>query len=317
MLKRDFTKSNKEYFKTNKIALISVAIFLIVGIVLFAVLGLNGNFEIKGYNEFSVTVGEKATEKFASNQQEIGKIVNSFDGKFDNVSIYGEGDETKFVVRYLTDVNGNAELEINNLIAEKLGVDLENVSEHVYVSPVVKDSDYVYTAVAILLIVIVSTIFAYARYNGASALSIILASLIGTLGFISFASILRLQIGMSYFAMLVLLNVLISYFAINLFETMRKSSWLMSEDYATAMETALKASRLRMSFISVGLMIIGILFVMLTSSTIKYLALNLMFMAVTVLAVGLFVVPFVWNIFISHCRKREYKVKASKIANNK
>ena len=313
MLKRDFSKSNKEYFKQNKIALISVAVFLILGIILFAIFGMNGNFEVNGYHEFSVTVGENATKKFGKHQQDISKIVNSFDAKFDNVSIYGEGDETKFVVRYLKDVNGNIELEINKLVAEKLGVSSDMVSEHVSVEPIVKNTDYIYTAVAILLIMVISTIFAYARYNGASALSVLLASIIGTIGFMSFTTILRLQVGMSYFAMLILLNVLISYFAVNLFETMRKSSWLMSEDYGTAMETALKASRFRMSVISVALMSIGILFVLLTSSTIKYLALNLMFMAVTVLAVGLFVIPFVWNVFIPHCRKREYKVKASKI----
>ena len=59
MLKRDFTKSNKEYFKQNRIALISIALFLVLGIVIFAIFGMNGNFEIKGYNEFSITVGEK------------------------------------------------------------------------------------------------------------------------------------------------------------------------------------------------------------------------------------------------------------------
>ena len=313
MLRRDFTKSNREYFKANKIVLISVAAFLVLGMILWAALGMNGNFEINGYTEFSVTVGEKATEKFGTYQQEIGKIVNSFDGKFDNVSIYGEGDDTKFVVRYLHDVNGNAELEINKLVAEKLGVEVEKVSEHTNVSPLVKNTDYIFTAVAILLILVISTIFAYARYNGASAMSVLLASIIGTLAFVSFGSILRLQVGMSYFAMLILLNVLISYFAINLFETMHKSSWLMSGDFDNAMQTALKASKFRMSAISVGLMLIGVLFVLLTSSTIKYMALNLMFMAVVLLAVGLFVVPFVWNVFITYCRKREYKVKASNI----
>ena len=34
MLKRDFTKSNKEYFAKNKITLISVALFLVVGILI-------------------------------------------------------------------------------------------------------------------------------------------------------------------------------------------------------------------------------------------------------------------------------------------
>lgn len=317
MLKRDFTKSNKEYFKQNRVALISIAVFLILGIIIFAIFGMNGNFEIKGYNEFSVTVTGKTTEKFGTHQQEIGKIVNSFDGKFDNVSIYGEGDDTKYVVRYLKDVKGNEQLEINKLVAEKLGVELDAVSEHTEVAPIVKNTDYIYTAVAILLIIVIATIFAYARYNGASALAMMLGCLIGTFGFISLGALLRLSIGMSYFAMLVILNLIISYFAINLFESMHKSSWLMSGDYNSAMKTALNASKLRMAIFSVSIMLIGVLFVLLTSSTIKYLAVNIMFMAVVTLAVGWYVVPFVWNVFITHCRKREYKVKASSVETKK
>ena len=311
MLRRDFTKSNKEYFKKNKIILIAVAVFLAVGILMFSLLGMNGNFEINGHNEFSIIVGEKATQSFGTHQQDIGKIVNSFDAKFDNVSICGEGDDTKYVVRYLKDINGNDEAEINVLIAEKLNVEIEKVSEHVKVSPVVTNKDYVYTAVAILIIIVITSIFAYVRYNGASALAIILGCILGTLGLISIGAILRLSIGMSYLAMLVILNVLISYIAINLFETMHKSSWLVSGDYDKAMQTALKQTRLRMSIISVAVMIVGVLFVLLTSSTIKYASLNIMFIAVILLAVSCYVVPFVWNVFITRCRQREYKIKAT------
>lgn len=311
MLKRDFTKSNKEYFKKNRATLISIAIFLVFGMIMFAIFGLNGNFEIKGYHEFSVTVGESATEKFGTHQQEIGKIVNSFGGKFDNVSISGEGDETKFIVRYLKDMKGNDVVEVNKLVAEKLDVSEDMVSEHIKVGPVMKKTDIIYTTVAILILMVLVSIFAYARYNGASAISIIIANLLGTLGFVSVGAILRLSIGMSYFAMLVILNLLIDYFAINLFESMHKSSWLTSKDYNNAIQNALKTSRFRMSVISVSVMAIGVLLVFLTSSTIKYIALNLMFMAVILLAVGCFVVPFVWNVFIPYCRTREYKIKAS------
>lgn len=317
MLRRDFTKSNKEYFHQNRVALISIAVFILVGIVVFAFFGMNGNFEINGYQEFSITVGETKAEERLIHQQEIGKIINSFDGKFDCVSVYGEGDDMQYVVRYLNDVNNNTILEINKLVAEKLDVNVDAVSEHVSVSPIVKGVDYIYTSVAILIILVIATVFAYVRYNGASALSLLLACVIGTLGLMSFGAILRLQIGMSYLAMLVILNVLISYGAINLFETMHKSSWLMSRDYDQAMQNALKQSKTRMSVMSVGLMLIGVLLVLVASSTIKYVALNIMFMAVVFLAVVWCVVPFVWNVFIPRCRQREYKIKATEIETKK
>ena len=66
MLKRDFTKSNKEYFIKNKKILISIGVFLLIGILLLAIIGLNGNFEVAGYNEFTVTVTEEKANYFMS-----------------------------------------------------------------------------------------------------------------------------------------------------------------------------------------------------------------------------------------------------------
>ena len=53
--------------------------FLYTSILMFAILGMNGNFEIKGYNEFSISVNEKMTEDYSSNKNEIGNIINSCD----------------------------------------------------------------------------------------------------------------------------------------------------------------------------------------------------------------------------------------------
>lgn len=310
MLRRDFTKSNKEYFKENRNFLIAIGVFLLVGLLVLAIFGMNGNFELKGYNEFSVVVTENKKEDFNRHKSEISSIINSYDGKFDCMSIYGEGDDTKFVIRYINDINAETIVEINNLVAEELGVDVDKVSEHVQVNASVRTKDYVYTIASILLIVTLVGIFSYVRYNGASSLAAIIGCVLGTLGFVSFGSILRLSIGMSYFAMLVMLNLLIAYLAINLFETMHKSSWLVSGDYATALQTAIKTSKFRTAVISVGLILIGLLFVLIAPLTIKYTAVNIMFMAVTVLATALYVVPFVWNVFITMCRKREYKIKS-------
>ncbi len=311
MLNKDFSKSNKEYFKNNKSVLIAVGIFLLVGILVFAIWGMNGNFEIHGYNEFSVTVTEAKTEDYSKHKDAIGDIVNSYDGRFDNVLIYGEGDDTKYVVRYLDDIKAESVLEINQLIAEELNVSVDNVSTHVHVGPTVKNTDYLFTAVTILLLIVLATIFAYIRYNGASALAIIIGCVFGTLGYMSIGSILQLCIGMSYLAMLVILNMLIIYSAISLFEIMHKSSWLVSGEYNEAMKHGIKSSKFRMAVISVSILLIGLLFVLIAPLTIKYTALNIMFMAVSLLATSWYIIPFAWNVFIPYCRKREYKIKAS------
>ena len=203
MLRRDFNKSNKEYFLKNKNILISIAAFLIIGILLFAIIGMNGNFEIKGYNEFQVTVNEDIADNYSKYKNRIISIVNSYNGKFDNVLVSGEGDDTKFVVRYLNDIDSTKELEINKLIAEEININVDSVSEHVHVEGALQNKDIVYTVVSILLIILIASIFAYARYNGASAMAIIISNLLGTIGFISIGSILRLSIGMSYQTLLI------------------------------------------------------------------------------------------------------------------
>lgn len=317
MLRRDFTKSNKEYLNKNKVVIMAVAAFLLLGLIVGLIFGMNGNFEVKGYNEFSVTITENKVGNYSEYSQEISKIVNSYDAKFDTVSISGEGDNTQLVVRYLNEVSNANEIEINVAIAKKLDVDYEKISEHTYVKPILQKTDVIFTAVAILVVVLGATILAYVRYNGASAMAMIIGCLLGTFGFMSIGAILRLSIGMSYLAMLVILNLLIMYFAINIFEGMHKSSWLMSEDYAKAMDTSLKASKFRLSVMSVAVMLIGILFVVLAPVAIKYIALNIMFMAVVLLAVSWYVIPFIWSVFITRCRKREYKVKASGVETKK
>ena len=67
---RDFTKSNKDYISKNKLPLMCVTLFLILGIVLFAIFGLNGNFELNGYNEFTIKAGadKSSYSKYAMKQ---------------------------------------------------------------------------------------------------------------------------------------------------------------------------------------------------------------------------------------------------------
>ncbi|MBE5741284.1 MAG: hypothetical protein E7351_01980 [Clostridiales bacterium] len=313
MLRRDFTKTNKDYFNKNKVVLMAVAMFLLLGVLIASIFGFNGNFEMKGCYQFTVTVEANKSDKYSDYADEISKIVNSYGGDYDTTSIAGEGDSTQLVVRYMVDLSGENEVKINLAVAEKLDVASDKISSHSYVSPVVKGTDYVYTAAAILLIVLIASIFAFVRYNGASAMAIILGCTLGSLGFMAITAILRLSVGLSYFAILTILNMLIIYFAIELFESMHKSSWLANEDYAQAMDTAIKASKFRMLVMSVAIMLVGVLFIILAPATLKYVSLSIMFMAVVVLAVGWYVMPFVWNVFITRCKKREYKVKASNI----
>ena len=60
-------------------------------------------------------------------------------------------------------------------------------------------------------------------------------------------------------------------------------------------------------------MVLGILFVVFGTNPLKYVSLNLMFMAVVLLACAWYVIPFVWSVFITKCKNKEYQVKASTV----
>lgn len=313
MLNRDFTKSNKDYFSKNKVTLISIFVFLLIGLIFALSLGFNGNFEMKGYNEFTVSITESQLNNYKNYEKDIQKAVNNKNGNFSTISVFDQGDNTKLVVKYANNLSDEYQMQINIDIAEALEINQSNISSHSHVKATVKATDYVYTALAIILIITIASIFAYARYNGASALAIIISCVLGTLAYLSLASILRLTIGLSYFGMLVALNMLIVYFAILIFEKMHGERWLASRDYATAIQTAVKQSKFQMYFISIAVMIVGVLFILLSQNLIKYVAINILFIPVVVLAVGLYVLPFVWSVFITKCRSRNYKVKATEV----
>lgn len=311
MLKRDFTKSNKEYFAKNKITLISIALFLIVGVLIAAIFGFNQNFELKGYYEFSINVTTEADINECTDV--IKDVVNEFGADFDEVSVFDEGDNTQLIVRYTKQLSNKNFEEMEEKLANKLIVDVEDITETKFVGETVRNIDYVFTATAILLLVAGASVFAYFRYNGASALAIIISCLIGTLSFMSLGAILRLSIGMSYFALLAILNLMIIYFACDIFENMRKESWLGSKEYSKALDSAMKASHTRQLFITISIMAIGMLLVLFATTPLKYVSLNILFMAVVLLAVTWYVIPFVWSVLITLCKVKEYKVKATKV----
>ncbi len=311
MINRDFSKSNTEYIKKNKIPLISVAIFLIVGLVMALVFGFNGNFELKGYNEFGVTIGTISKAERNDVIDDVKKIINAENGEYDSYSIVGEGSNTEIIFRYSNDLSQETQAKINAEISEELNIEGLLISTHTEVGASVRAEDYIFAATAILIILLIASLFAIFRYNLASAISLIVTSVIATLGFMSFASILRLSIGLSYFGMLVALNVLIVYFAFNIFETIRKESWLKSNEYAEAIKSGLNHNRFRFNFIAIAMVVVGLLFVIIATPTIKYISINIMFMAVSVLAASCYVLPFVWSMLIGY-----NKLKYSKSVSN-
>ncbi len=318
MLKRDFSASNKEYFKKNKFVLIGVALFVLLGIIIMSVFGFNGNFEFTGYYEIEVNVGHGSTSGFAS---KIGDIIDSYGGDYEGYQVSSRGDNTTIIVRYLNKLSNATQLEINEQIID-LSTDLVTISivmqdgdttGHVKIGGTITTKDYVYTILTILLLIIFATIFCYARYNPASGITVMLSMIASSIILICLTAILRLTIGQSYFAMLAILNLLVAYACIGLFENIRETSWLQANEYSQALDHGIKHSKFRLCFISIAVFVVGLLFAFIAPSSIKYIALNILFIAVTLLAVMLYVVPFVWSVFITnHNRIKPQPASANK-----
>ena len=110
---RDFTKSNKDYFLKNKISIICITAFLLVGIIVLSIFGMNGNFEIKGYTEFSIVAGEDSST-YANIYETAKEVVNSYGAGYDSYSICGEGDNTEIVIRYTEKISTDNQIKINS-----------------------------------------------------------------------------------------------------------------------------------------------------------------------------------------------------------
>lgn len=311
MLKRDFTKSNKEYFAKNKIALISVGVFLLIGILIASIFGFNQNFELNGYYEFSINVTAETDVDDCT--KTIKEIVNEYGANYDSLSVFDEGDNTELVIRYTKQISNKNYAEMQTKLANKLIIDVEDISSSTHVGATASAVDYVYTACAIVLLVALVSVFAYFRYNGASALTIIISCVLSTLGFMCIGAILRLSIGMSYFVMLAILNLMVIYLTCDLFENMRKESWLGTKEYAKALDSAMQSSRTRQLFISGAVMFVGMLLVLFATTPLKYVSLNILFMSVVLLATMWYVVPFVWSVFITQSKVKAYKVKSTSV----
>ncbi len=307
MLKRDFSKSGVEYLSKNKIAIILLAAILLIGTILSIVVGMPTNFELAPHSEFSISINEEQRKNIQTYANSVKSILDSYEAKYDSYSIYDEGDNTKLVIRYLSPLSDSNQERVNNAVVEQLKVDASAVSGHVTVGKIARDMDYVYTIVAILLMVLIASIFAFARYNGASAMAIIIASLVSSWLYLSIFAILRLKIGMSIFALMIILNALIIYSSLMLFERMKNTNWLFNSNFDSAISDANKYNFKRNTFIAIALAVVGLVFILFVPSPLKLVSLNIIYLAVVMLFATLYVVPFVWSMCITHCKPRKAK----------
>lgn len=316
MLNRDFSKSKREYLNKNKVLLIVLAVFLVVGIVVTSIFGFNANSDFTGGTvvdiELTQEISDKELDKYES---KINSILAENDLSLHSVQLKGQGDYSVLEVKYtgnvtedkINKVNAGFILELDNIVQE---------FEHLEFSATVSSSDYIYTIMAGLIILVIASIFVLIRHNIAYAISLMGASLFSVLALLSTYGILRLQTSSAFFFIAIATMVYTVYESLILFEKMRDVASISENrnDKSLHIIEGMKKTTGRLQYTSLGLFFLGFVFVVFGTTLSRAIALGLMFAVVMALISISIVLPFIYNLTIE---KVAIKVKKAKTETKK
>lgn len=314
MLNRDFSKSKREYISKNKALLIVLALFLVVGIVVTAIFGFNANPDFTGGNVVDIQLTEEISDKELDKyENKINSILSENKLSLYSVQLKGQGDNTVLEVKYtgkitedkINKVNASFVLELDNVVAD---------FEHLEFSETVSSSDYIYTIMAGLIILVLASIFVLIRHNIAYAISMISAGLFSVLGLMCVFGILRLEIGLSFFFIAIAALVYTIYESLILFEKMRDVASIPENknDKSKHIILGMKNNAHRLQYTSLGLFFLGFVFVVFGTSLSRSIALSFMFAIILTLLSIAIVLPFIYNLTIEKVTVKTRKVKAEK-----
>lgn len=284
------------------IGLITVCLVLVAGLVLGIVLKFNTNFELGGYTEFSVTIESTDEKVVKESVNSIREILNNNGLKYDATITSTEDVGTKLTTRYLTKAKGITVALVNGEIKDKLDLTTDDFAHTYYEGKISKAAGL--TAIALGIVVVLFSIFASIRYARYTGLVTLISAIVGTGLYLSITALLRLTVGASYFALLVLLNLVIMYYEVCLFEATRKKGNIVE-----AIDNALIDNRKNMSVLAVGIAIVSLLFVVIAPTSLKFVSLDLMFVPVVSLAIGLYIAPYLFIVFTRLFTKKSREVK--------
>lgn len=314
MLNRDFSKSKREYLKKNKALLIVLALFLVVGIVVTAIFGFNANPDFTGGHVVDIHLTQEVSDKELDKYEDkISSILSENNLSLYSVQLKGQGDNAVLEVKYTGKITEDKINKVNAGFVTELD-DVVNDFEHLEFSKVVSSSDYIYTIMAGLIILVLASIFVLIRHNIAYAISMMGASLFSVLGLMSVFGILRLEIGMPFFFILIACFVYTIYESLILFEKMRDVASLPENknDKSKHIVMGMKNNANRLQYTSLGLFFLGFAFVVFGTTLSRPIALGFMFAIILALVSISLVLPFIYNLTIEKVTVKTRKVKSEK-----
>jgi len=305
MLKRDFSKSKKDYILKNKFILITIVALLVASVIFSVIVGFNTTPEFDGGYMFSVNVGkEVSASKLDDYTDKIDSILNKNNLELYSVQFKGEGELSSLQITYMGNTSISKAEKVNSAIAGYLKIDLEEITNHEFLEPTIKSSDYIYTAVACLLILIGAVIFAIFRYNIGYALSMLGAGVFSVFGIIGIYGLLQLKVTNFIFTAVLLTMSFSLVQSLLLFESMRKLSKKSEykNDLSNCLVQGVKEIAKPLEFSSIALFVVGLIFVIFGTSLTRQIAVGYLFSVVIAIASFLFILPFVYNLIMDKIR---------------
>ena len=315
MINRDFTKSNKQYIKQNKMILISLALILILGLVITCIFGFKGGTDIEGCNTFSINIGtEYDAEKLDTYTSNINTLLNEHKAELKSVQITGEGSETTLVVKYSGDIKNIVNFNVD--VSNTFNLSYLAVSQHSAIGASVTTKDYVYTIAAGLIILALASVYISIKYNLACAITAMAGSTLGVMLLLALTSLFRLTINSSFLAINIITLLLILAEGLIMFDSLEKERAKLKDknDRSAQLNNALQANAFRQKLTYGAIFAIALIAIILMPNTIKEASLISLFATVVTMFVTVYALPFVWCLTIGQVSD---KIRVKKVENTK
>lgn len=223
------------------ISAIVSCVIVVVSLFILGFFGMKLGTSLGGGSQFEVVISNDAnTKEYVKDIKSVVadngyRVDTSFvEEKFKAGESQFEYTERCLVIKIADkDICAEKQTAIRNAVAEKLGIDVADVSEIEVITSVIKGKDVLFLGLALGIIVVALFAFAWIRYNLYAGLSFILANLHNVILFLSLMILTRVQINMISLVAIVVLTLIMSAVLIVIYEKYRELANLKTEEKMT------------------------------------------------------------------------------------
>lgn len=292
---------------TNKIKVwfvLTIAI-LIAGILFFAFAGFNNSVDFKNSYEAVVSVDDYDIENAELAKTEVEKYFNIKGYKFIGDAEQVIESSLGYEIIYKFDYDIKLDTEELEKVVSKLYDDSYNmVVEAEYRNVVInKDSQAGWIILSLAIATVVCFLYVLIFEKGIGALSMVLASIFGSLVYLAIVAIVRIPAN-AYLGVATCfafaLSAILSSGMINRFrEEIRINQAKNNEklSFGAIADKAAEASKVRYFFVFVALAIVSLVFIIAGTLTVKVLGLHILAVALGSIFTSFFGTPVIWSLF--------------------